>query len=104
MSLTKITVGGVVHDEEGNTFPHIEIEDAHNMGMNQMSNGLGLLEEAFCIVAFKLSIEHFDSRFCFQAYMLAQIDFSETPTSQQTDETIITELLSCTIGHLHPPL
>ncbi len=43
MALAQGAIGTIVHYEEGETIGDVKVEDAHDVGMNERRNGLGLL-------------------------------------------------------------
>src|SRR5579883_274109 len=99
VSLAKRAVGSVLHDQEWSGIGHAKVEDAHDMGMHQVSNGLRLGQEMVHHVGGQLRVQDFNSGLRFEIEMLSQVHVSKAAAPQQAQETIIPQLLSRSISH-----
>ena len=58
--LAKRAIRGVVHDEKGIVVLNVEVEDAHDMRMYQVSNGEGFVAECLDALLIQLRMENLD--------------------------------------------
>ena len=72
-------------------------QHAHDMRVNELRNNLGLAAKSLNIVVREACMQQFDRRLCFQVHMLAKINFSESPYSQQSNKLIIPQALPDTL-------
>jgi hypothetical protein len=99
MMLLERAVRRIIQDEKGDIATDIKVVDAHNMGMAQPGNGAGFLLKRLDIALTQVGRKDFDSGYHIQAYMLAQIDFGKTTTSQQLPQAIVAPVLPNQITH-----
>src|SRR6266852_5703877 len=99
MLLAQCTSWGIVHHEYRCAPVHGEFEDTHNVWVSQANQGLCLGDELIDIFAFEGSTQDFEGRVAFEVAMLAQIDICKPASSQQTDEAVVSQLLSSAISH-----
>ena len=63
-------IGGVVHHQKRHPVLYIIIQDAHNGGMHQLRNRLGLLVEVLGLLAGQVGVQHLDRRLQSEPHML----------------------------------
>jgi hypothetical protein len=68
----------MIHHEEGDFALDAEFEDAHDIGMRQVSDGPGLGTELVDVLAHELRMEHFNSGLGAEMNMLTEVDISKT--------------------------
>src|SRR6266567_2544365 len=89
----------VVHHQKG-TFPvPAKVDDAHDMGMRQASDGARFGEKTLHVPGCQLGVKHFDGDQRLQVDMLAQVDPGEAAPAKQAQDTIVAQLLPCAICH-----
>src|SRR2546421_12599275 len=99
MQLSQRTIGGIIHDKEGQVLLYIKIEDAHDMGMHEARNHARLRAEWLDVLAGQVGMQHFDGRLRVEVQMLSQVDVGKTALSQQAQQAIVAQVLSHAAGH-----
>src|SRR5215467_29618 len=90
----------VVHYQKG-AFPvPAKVDDAHDMGMRQASDGTRLAKKPLHIPGCQLRVQHFDGDPGLQVDMLTQVDLGKAALTKQAQDTIVAQLLPCAICHL----
>src|SRR2546422_3187231 len=97
-------MGSVGHNQEWRGLFYAKIQHTHDMRMIQVSNSACLYQKIIEVILSEPHLEEFDGGQCFQIDMLTKIDFSETTSSEQTKQAIISNLLSQPIDHVTPLL
>src|SRR5207249_103122 len=106
MKLAQRAFRCVVHNQEGNVILHAEVQDAYNVRVPEVSNGLSFGDKACHIVLSELRMQDFNGGLCFQVEVFTEVDIGEAPLSKQANEAIVAQLLSYAINSSHgrPPL
>ncbi len=79
----------VVHHQEGQAVvSNVEVQHAHNVGMDQAGNDLSLLQEAQHLLLGHACMQDFDSGLALQIDVLAQVDLGKAALAQQADQAI----------------
>src|SRR5579885_2867144 len=99
VSLAQGTVGSKVHDQERRLLLYTKVQHADDIGMDQPYQVARFLEKFVHIIASQLAVQDFDRGLRAQVNMLAQVDLGEAAFAEQTDQAIMTKLLSRTICH-----
>ncbi len=95
MPLAQCAIGRVVHHQEGDVMLHTKVCDPYDMGMDQASNRLCLLEEAIHILLVGHGRgQHFKSNLHLKIVVLTEVNISESAASNEADDSIVTELLT----------
>jgi hypothetical protein len=89
MPFAHSAIGCIVHHQIGGFSFDPEVEDAHNVWMDQASDGTSLPAKGVGILAGQLRMEQLNGGLSPQVHMLAQVDLSEAALSEQADETIV---------------
>jgi len=83
MLATQGAVGGVVYHEEGDAILDIEVQDAHDMRVNERGNSLGLELEVLYVVGIgQLGVQDFDGGLPIESQVLSEVNFGEASTAQ----------------------
>src|SRR2546421_999790 len=99
MVLAQRAPGGIVHNEKRQVLLHVKIEDAHDMGMHEASNGACLRAKKLDVLTDQVGMQHFDGRLSVEVEMLSQVDVSKATLPKQTQQAIVAQVLSYTVGH-----
>src|SRR5712692_11866389 len=97
MTLAQGAAWGVLHDEYGRALFHREVEHAYNLWVGQLGKRLCLNKELLYFFVCKRGAKQFKRGAIFKIEMLAEIDVGETTLSDQTDQAVVAQLLSCAI-------
>src|SRR5207245_6397773 len=101
MALPQRAVGSIFHDEKGEAIFDSKIEDAHDMGMSEASNGACFLIESLFILTCKVDTQYFDGCLRIEMQVFSQVDFGKVTSPNQIEQSVVAKLLSHTVGH--PP-
>jgi hypothetical protein len=69
-----------------------------------VKGGAGLIDKFLQVLGGQPGLQHLDGSEGIFVDMLAQVDFTEAATPQETGQAILTKLLPHTISHLHASL
>src|SRR6266704_1597408 len=104
VQLSQSPARSILHHEKGRPLFHGKLVDAHNVGMIQASEHLGLGEEMLDILILQSNVQHFEGGAAFQIDVLTKIDFREATSPEQTQEAVVAKLLTSAIWHgCHSP-
>src|SRR6266581_3430503 len=70
------------------------------MGMHQVSDGAGLLEETFEFIICYSGLQQLDGHLCIEIHMLAKVDLGKAAPANEADQAIIPQLLSYAVRHV----
>src|SRR5579864_5856525 len=99
MALTERSSRRIVHYQKRCIVMQTEVQHTYDMWMVQASDSLGFGDKAAHIVIGNLGMQNLDGSLHLEIYMLAQINVGETSLTEQTNETIVTQLLPYAIIH-----
>jgi hypothetical protein len=103
VALPQTAIGGILHDEKGDTLFYPKLEDTDNMGMREPSHDAGLGAQFFTLLTCEPSMEYFDSCLGTEVEMFAQIDVGKVTSPNKMEELIVTEVSSNTVTQSPPP-
>src|SRR5947209_17530272 len=78
----------ILHDQKRRALLHAKVQDAHDRGMAQGSQGTSLTQKAFHLTLVPWAMEQFDGGLGAQLHMLSQVDRPPMPRSQHLDELL----------------
>src|SRR5438132_5931701 len=103
MKLAQRAIGSIHHHQKRDTIFYIKVEDAHDMGMREMSQHACLSAELLATLTGEVGMQHFNSCPRVEVQMFSQIDLSKARSPNETDQAIVSKLLSYAVCHLWPP-
>src|SRR5947207_11103185 len=87
--LAQGAIGGIVHNEKGDTIFYSEIMDADNMGMDETSKRVCFCVELRFLLTRELGMQDFDGCLAAQVQVLPQVDFSKATLADQMEQAIV---------------
>src|SRR5215467_3749592 len=89
VALAQGAIGGIVHDEKGDTIFDGEIVDADNMGMDETSKRACLRVELHFLLTRELGMQDFDGCLGIEVQVLPKVDFSKATRADQMEQAIV---------------
>src|SRR6266487_2890107 len=99
IKISSLLPRSIFHHQKRCIVMQTEVQHTYDMWMVQASDSLSFSDKASHIVIGNLGMQNLDSSLHLEIYMLAKINIGETSLAKQTNETIVTELLSYAIIH-----
>src|SRR6266487_3181260 len=99
MPCSQHSIGGILHDQIRRLVVDAKVVDSNDMRMVQVCDRASLAAERLLVCRFHLDMQNLDGSGSLQIVMLAQVDSSKRPLSEQTEQAVIAKLLSHTISH-----
>src|SRR5438874_8219210 len=102
MALAQGPLGGILYHQKRSAVLHGEIENAHNVRVREICQGLCFLHKAGGVLFAELCVKNFESRTAFEVDMLAQVDLGKASLAKEPSQAIVAQLLAFTqsmVGH-----
>src|SRR5207253_478794 len=75
--LAQCAIGGILHDQKGNTIFYTKIEDTHDMGMKKASQHECLTAKLLTALTCEVRMQHFDGCLRIEVQVFSQVNFSK---------------------------